>query len=228
MKQNLSLKKDILISLIEKQVSIHSLADTKAYFIFGVLGFIAWKIIPISLNIVEIFVKTDHLVASILVVISILILIVSYSYTLFYAYKTIFPNTNTLKNNLFYFGYAASQTPEESAEEVSKTNTFEMVKNLSYEYNANSKISLAKFQNTKLAFRGMLVALISFMILYFLSSIMQPEIKKQKTSQVNIGDIGVWVHKDLAMIDSNILFAYLFGSHSNGSADESGDVNIAV
>jgi len=168
---DLEIKKDILIYLLSKQHNLHQHADAKVYFIFGILGFIAWKIIPVLTKLTTDFINKSSLIISVLMILFILILIISYIYAITMSFNASFPKIKSEKNTIVFFGIASTKTPEEVCNEILNSSDENLLKDLAYDYNINSKISTAKFNATKHAFISAFISLFSFIFLYFISSL---------------------------------------------------------
>jgi len=171
MKKNFEIKKDILLYLLLKQHALHQHADTKIYFIFGILGFIAWKIIPILTNLSTNFINKTSMIISVLIILFMIILMISYLYTIIMAFNETFPNTKSEKNTIVFFGNASTKTPEKVCKEIMNMTDENSLKELTYDYHINSKITTAKFKTTKHAFISAFISLFSFVVLYFISSL---------------------------------------------------------
>ena len=173
MKKNyemLNFKKDIAIYLLEKQTSLHQLSDTKAYFVFGVLGFIAWKIIPMISILNKYIVNGDQPFFGIITVLSILTLVVSFVISFVEAFRSLFPNLIGAKDTIVYFGNAAqSGSPESVREEFKNMSEYQILDALYYDYYSNSLISSKKFKSVKNSLISVFISTASFMILYFIA-----------------------------------------------------------
>ena len=170
-KKDFEIKKDILVYLLSKQHNLHQHADTKVYFIFGILGFIAWKIIPVLTKLTTDFINKLNLIIVVLIILLILILLISYVYALIMSFNASFPKIKSEKNTIVFFGIASTKTPEEVCTEILNSSDENLLKELAYDYNINSKISTSKFNATKQAFISAFISLFSFIFLYFISSL---------------------------------------------------------
>lgn len=169
------IKKDVIIFLLNKQISLHKHADAKAYFIFGVLGFIAWRIIPTVSNLSHILkVKTtSELFVSVLIILSIILLLISYIYAMIKVFNAIFPKVDSEKDTVVFFSYASKKTPEEVCNEIINTPDEEIIRFLTYDYNINSKITMVKFNSVQKAFISAFISLFAFMVLYSIANIVK-------------------------------------------------------
>jgi|GEM_PF-4731361 len=181
-----NIQKDILIYLLNKQLSLHQLSDTKVYFIFGILGFIAWKIIPVLADISKNIIDEKHLVISVLLIISMILLVGSYIYALIKAFDSIFPkvpsNCSGKENdNVMYFTCASLKEKSEVSEQLLSKEEDYLLKMLSNDYHNNANITVQKFKSAKQAFFSAFISLFAFIILYFLSSLLSLQSPKNKT-----------------------------------------------
>jgi len=156
---------EISWELLKRQLDLHKFADMKSYFSLGVLGFIGWKVIPLIFRIINTL-NCSKLVSSVLILFVISLLILSYIFSLFFSILAILPQIKTKINSPIFWGNSAKLEIEEIKNYMKTSSDEELINDILSEYQVNSMISYRKFKFSKYAFLSMIIALISFIILY--------------------------------------------------------------
>lgn len=159
-------KQEIFFDLLKKQIDLHKFADMKNYFIIAILGVIGWKIIPIINSLYMKIISCKNLLLSVIVILIMIILVISYLFSIFSIILSFMPQVKNGTNSSIFWGNAAKKTPEEVVKELMEIDDNKLLENILKDYQINSYITYKKFKYTKYGTIFMIIALISFILLY--------------------------------------------------------------
>jgi len=166
-------KKELSFRLLERQIELHKLADTKAYIILLILGFLCWKMIPLIKDVyfIKSFGPMSGFIKHTLIPLLFIVLTVSFIYTLLSSIKALFPRVNSPSESVIFWGNAAERTPKKIADEILIMRDDEIIFHILSEYQINSFITKRKFSYIKRAFIALSIYILAFLILYTLSQL---------------------------------------------------------
>ncbi len=144
------LKNEVLIHLLEKLTALHDLADKKAYISLGVLGATA----IVSVQYIQLIFRNilpAHIFWQFTIFVIVFTFFTSIGFIFWHVIKTLVPRTNSSKENIVFWGYAANKKLEDLILEYKQKSDDEIEEGLIIEYHSNASIAVQKFKHAKCA-----------------------------------------------------------------------------